>query len=494
MAQKFRIITFTFYSLLVFFIETARYHFNDSLRNVVIDFSCFFIFLYLTFNLRPINKIYIIITFFYEIVELICWRYNNKPFDFQMARGIDMIYVIRNHPIFILYAFVAFFFIGLFSSIDFWCFEIEIKRHNDTLLCIFGLYLLYFLTLNIYKAFYPFTDSLYYNQELLKRLRNQFFQPPTIKKIHPNEPFKNIVLYHVESLEMQTMGIYNTNTKYRGSMPFLSNLSQTTTFCSNAIQTIHTGFTSTSVLLVSTALPHICEMPLPSYKIANGFSDYLQLAGYDLLTYSFNFFDFMGLRTFLEAKGFTAFDELDNDQLKGDYLSHLYIENHVIPNLSKAEKPWVLYLHNEDTHIPFNVECEEFNVDPTYPKCLQAFNCWDSRFKRLVEALKKNGLNSTNTEVIIYGDHLAPGFFDDSYPLSRESRKLAILFPFMEKNTITKQVTLYDIPSTILHIADLEFSPPFAFGANIFSNETGVIPSEDDFMYLAGIPKRITPR
>lgn len=105
-----------------------------------------------------------------------------------------------------------------------------------------------------------------------------------------------------------------------------------------------------------------------------------------------------------------------------------------------------------------------------------------------MKTMGKVGLNASNTEVIIHGDHpimgrarLAP-FVDEKKP-----RRMFALFPFQPPGTVNKTINMYDIIPTFLYILGIEHDPPFPFGTPAFSNKTSRVPSSEELTYIASI-------
>jgi phosphoglycerol transferase MdoB-like AlkP superfamily enzyme len=133
--------------------------------------------------------------------------------------------------------------------------------------------------------------------------------------------------------------------------------------------------------------------------------------------------------------------------------------------------------------------CHAANLRPgkEYPAIIRAFNCLDQNVQRFIELCKALGLEK-NTEIVIHGDHIVWGDQTGIY----DSRKLIVIFPFRPPHRITKPSTYYDIPPTILDILELKYSPPFPFGASLFSDVIGAFPKDADFQFMHNLYSKYT--
>jgi phosphoglycerol transferase MdoB-like AlkP superfamily enzyme len=87
-----------------------------------------------------------------------------------------------------------------------------------------------------------------------------------------------------------------------------------------------------------------------------------------------------------------------------------------------------------------------------------------------------------NTELIISGDHLTMYSARVEFTLARN---LTLTFPFRKQDehwafAQSKTLSYFDVPPTILKAMNIEYSPPFPFGADIFGEKSGSPPTADD--------------
>lgn len=79
----------------------------------------------------------------------------------------------------------------------------------------------------------------------------------------------------------------------------------------------------------------------------------------------------------------------------------------------------------------------------------------------MIRRLKELGLNETNTEVVIHGDHQVKayecdtrGWLDPNIP-----RMMFMVMPFQKKQRVEKNITLYNIVPTLLDVMRIEHEP-----------------------------------
>jgi arylsulfatase A-like enzyme len=210
--------------------------------------------------------------------------------------------------------------------------------------------------------------------------------------------------------------------------------------------------------------------------------DYLSRVGYRLLSYQSNVFvgDFkkhMALHEY-ESRDFK------NHRCRRDWDLFTKLQSTVLPELRKELRPFVLHIANADCHaIPryfVDRRCKMRLV--AAPAIVRCFDCVDQIVERFIEAFEKSTLFKT-TDLLLYGDHV---LMEGNYKQIKlnEPRSLVLAWPYHEKKIVTKPVSVYDLGPTILKLLGVSYSPVFPFGADLFANETGKVPSVDDFQTI----------
>jgi phosphoglycerol transferase MdoB-like AlkP superfamily enzyme len=198
----------------------------------------------------------------------------------------------------------------------------------------------------------------------------------------------------------------------------------------------------------------------------------------------------MGMSTFLSDHGFTLYDAVQS-RAQSDMALFARLKNTILPDLTDRSKwPFCVLVLNEDTHFPFHVppECDDYLAKEGYPWRYRSFTCFDHNLRKFMVALEERGLLD-DAEVVIYGDHLAMGGTDDL----TEDRNLTVFFPLRPQNENWEQarrkqiMTYYDLAPTILNMLNIDYSPPFPFGADIYGPNIGSYPSEDDLKVVYGL-------
>jgi phosphoglycerol transferase MdoB-like AlkP superfamily enzyme len=94
-----------------------------------------------------------------------------------------------------------------------------------------------------------------------------------------------------------------------------------------------------------------------------------------------------------------------------------------------------------------------------------------------------------DTEVVIYGDHLAMAAISD---LTAE-RNLTMFLPMRPQDEAWKRghgkssMTYYDLAPTIMNLLNIDYYPPFPFGADLYGPDVGRYPLEDDLRMVYGL-------
>jgi membrane-anchored protein YejM (alkaline phosphatase superfamily) len=210
--------------------------------------------------------------------------------------------------------------------------------------------------------------------------------------------------------------------------------------------------------------------------------DYLSEAGYRLLSYQSNVFvgDFkkhMALHKY-ESKDFK------DHQCRRDWDLFAKLESVVLPELEYEFRPFVLHIANADCHaIPrYFVDQRCKKRLPQTPSIVRSFDCVDQIVERFIVAFEKSSLFKT-TDLLLYGDHV---LMEGNYKHIKlhEPRALVLAWPYHEKRIITKPVSVYDLGPTILKLLGVKYAPVFPFGVDLFSNQTGNVPTVDDFQTI----------
>jgi phosphoglycerol transferase MdoB-like AlkP superfamily enzyme len=177
-------------------------------------------------------------------------------------------------------------------------------------------------------------------------------------------------------------------------------------------------------------------------------------------------------------------------RLNDDALFEL-LEQEVLPALAADSSPFVLLILNADTHPDFLVgeQCDDFLIKESYLRVYRSFTCYDQHLEHFVRTMEQLGLDKT-TEVIIYGDHLTMGS-DVQWMLSVD-RNLTVFMPLRPQDEKwekwhSKPLSYYDFAPTVMELLEIDYSPPFPFGTDMFGDEVGKVASLDDLKLIYGI-------
>jgi phosphoglycerol transferase MdoB-like AlkP superfamily enzyme len=202
--------------------------------------------------------------------------------------------------------------------------------------------------------------------------------------------------------------------------------------------------------------------------------------------------EIMDMRGFFTSRGSQVIEAKDIGH-RGDRETMEWISKKFLPKLIQHNEPFVLQFLNEETHpFPnFVFEKTEYIKELAaegYPAAYLAFTWYDELLRRFIGDLEELGLKN-NTELIIVPDHLLMRGHES---LDGMERNLTLIFPWRKQDELwqraqRKQLSLYDVAPTILDLLEVEYSPSFPWGANVFGSETGKTPTADDFSMIYGL-------
>jgi phosphoglycerol transferase MdoB-like AlkP superfamily enzyme len=227
-------------------------------------------------------------------------------------------------------------------------------------------------------------------------------------------------------------------------------------------------------------------------------STYLSRLGYKLFTYGAGSWSLMGMKQFLQKKGYTVRDITEHQCKDDDELFEL-LHHDVLPQLAdKSQWPFVLLVLNVDTHSPYTIsgKCDDYLAKEDYPQIYREFNCMDQRLRRIVEWIKELNLDKSS-EVLISGDYISMGNWEGIIPTPRQ---LAVFLPFRPQNRVwkvaqnTRKLSYYDFAPTILDLLEVDYSPDFVFGKSMFGQKSGSVPSRNDLVFLYEVAIGADPR
>jgi phosphoglycerol transferase MdoB-like AlkP superfamily enzyme len=315
-----------------------------------------------------------------------------------------------------------------------------------------------------------------------------FLRSPAVTAHVPSPPSKpNLLILELESLENELLGPFNAD--YPSMLPFLSKYVQQGTHFKNVISQPYTTWSVASLFAVQCNLPlllhHVQANDQGKFHLTPNLrclGDFLAAAGYRLLSYQSNVF----VGEFKKHMALHHYDSRDykNHKCRRDWDLFAKLEASVRPELVASATPCVLHVANADCPaIPrYYVDRRCTNRMPGAPAIVRSFDCADQVVERFVRAFEASPLART-TDVLLYGDHV---LMEGNYKqiTLHEPRSLVLAWPYHEQRTIEREVTVYDIAPTVLRLLGVEYEPPMPFGADLFGNKSGKVPSPEDFQTI----------
>jgi hypothetical protein len=170
------------------------------------------------------------------------------------------------------------------------------------------------------------------------------------------------------------------------------------------------------------------------------------------------------LHNFLNLHHHTIFDESfhykTSDQDLFDWMNKL-----MLPILLKKRviKPFALFVHifGHD-----EVECRP-RFAPEYPRFFRSLDCLDQNIAAFLRNVEKYEKWMGKVEVVVHSIGLEERdvFVNHLFQV----RKMAFIVRNRKAGEIVREATLYDVPPTILDIANVEYSPRFPYGTSLLS-------------------------
>jgi hypothetical protein len=441
---------------------------------------------------------------FWEIFESAAWLSLGSNLKFQIFSSIDLNYVLGSHLTWILYAVLGLIGLLVFLVAPRLFFQ---RTYLIPLPAGFTYFLIYGSSLPVLlffettrKSLYPFNDVFFLRSELPeihKRITRSLSDPRILLSEPPLK--KNLIVIQLESLEKYALGEYSPY--YPGSMPYLSSLARNTTIADNLDSQPYTTWTASGTLLTRCGFPQIIRDPMywENRKHAHltqldripCYPDFLRLAGYDLYCYLTGSMQIMGVKAFFKARGYKTVDMSDHSFSEDWDVYHLILKE--LPDIIKQSKetgrPFVVDFITENTHPPYNVDPRcDIPFAANFPQELKAAACLDQTVHNFMDGLKELNITAENSEILMHADHICYG----DHPHIYDERKLFMMLPFRKQQRITKNGTYYDIPPTVMEILNFSYSPEFAFGKSLFSEEVGPFPNVDDFGFIHSLLAKYT--
>lgn len=492
-----------YFTILVIFFEIFKIIFNQSV-NVGLINSIFAFCLYsLPFYL--IKPIAFIINAL-EITECIAWFFTKEGVTVQVINSMDITWAY-NHHFELIYALIGIIIVNI---VIVWIpIPSNFKRKNYAelfLIILIVLTLFFVIKQNIKRSIDPFSQKMVLRnirdifdeiQKLNSSIKKNpvsdlmnFLSSPIESNRSENVKKPNLLILEIESLEYSVLGSFSAQNKRM--MPYVTSLVTNGHYFRNVISQPYTTWSVASMFSVQ------CNMPLLLQHVTAGdqgkfhlsprhkcLGDFLNMAGYKLISYQSNFF----IGDFLKQMKMHKWDCYDvyNHSFKRDWDVFKFVSDEVLKNLEKEKKPFVLHIANADCHaIP------KYFVDPRCMKRLpgtkaiiRSFDCVDQILENFFKKFEKSKLFDT-TEVILYGDHVLMSGNRKKIKFT-EPRSLVLSFPYRKKKADNKKVTLYDIAPTIMNMLGIQYSPKFPFGSDLFSKAPSHPPTVNDFEIIYNV-------
>jgi hypothetical protein len=492
-----------FYTLLISVLEVVKFTngqpFLNGIRNVSFSICSFLI----EYRFTRFAAFFLIAL---DVTETISWFYTKQGFNVQMLMALDLGWATTYHRD-LIWTFLALTIVLIFLVVA--PFPKALIRLRPWYTAFFGFSAL-ILGFDIFQSFAVNLDPFKNTQDIgglhrrIEELRSGFTNEgssfaqnstdivlkylltPIQARVVNEPPKRNLIILELESLEYELLGVYNQD--YPAMLPFLSKFVRQGTYFRNVISQPYTTWSVASLFGVQ------CNLPLLLHHVQSGdqgkfhlsqnircLGDYLDLVGYHLFSYQTSVF----VGQFKDHMKMHKYEALDfkNHRCRRDWDLFAKLRSEVLPGL-KNSTPFVLHIANADCHaIPkYYVDRRCENRMASAPAIVRSFDCVDQILEKFFDEFEKSAVFAT-TDLIMYGDHV---LMEGNYKqlTLHPPRSLVLTFPYHEQKEVVKPTSIYDIAPTLMSLLGIEYSPIFPFGADLFSNSVGRVPTLDDFQTI----------
>ena len=424
------------------------------------------------------------------------WIFTEAGITPRFLSAMDYGYALEATPDSIILISLALIMLLSYSVFPFRGAGVHIPREFAGASGIVAFITMFFVVQNKLDVMFPFRNLDAKATNSSRRIRRSFSTPWESHLIDPTKPKKNLILIEVESLESKAIGKFNS--WFPKSMPYLSSLTETSMYFTNIRMQPYTTWSAAGMFVVQCGLPLLQDDvhwdvrqfgDFHGYRRVPCISNFLYQNGYRLYAFCSATCNIMNMKNFLITRGFHTQDSDEHGFGDDTSLFH-WLERSMLPDLKGSSEPFVLLILSDDTHfIEFRVgsTCNDYLGDEGYPQGLRSFTCVDQLLKEFVDKVKELGLDE-NTEIVIYGDHIAMGDQTSVYGPNSE-RNLSVFFPLRAQDEgwrigRSKDLSYYDMAPTIMELMNIEYSPPFPFGRSMLKPGKGEVPNVNDFKQI----------
>jgi phosphoglycerol transferase MdoB-like AlkP superfamily enzyme len=466
---------------------------GEPLRTLIIDsyFFALFVFLFNVFNIPPALAA---VALLYQSAETISWYYTRTGITFRSMRSIDLPYSFQEMK---PYVFVG----SLTGMVIFACTHIPLKPPYSKqipsslvpLLLASEVLIGFIFIQDKINVLYPFRHRASSDIKMITRILNTFHERPTVHARKAN--LRNLVLFQIESLELAYIGKFNPD--FPLSMPWLSETTERYTYFTNFVSQPYTTWTAAGMFATQCGVPFIgrdITWIARSKERYTGLEHipciptFLSALGYKLFAYGSGQWSLFRMKQFWRRKGYQMQDSAEHHKVNDDALFE-WLADSVLPRLADTSQwPFVLLILNSDTHPGFHVgsECNDYLAKHGYPLVYRSFTCLDQHLKHFMKRFCELGFEK-NTEVVIYGDHLTMG---NTRRFISGPRNLTVFMPLRlqegkwRRAQFGRTMSYYDLAPTVMDLLEIDYSPRFPFGENLFGENAGRIPAVAEMQFI----------
>jgi hypothetical protein len=472
------------FAVVLIVIECAQVFLGESLYSFAIDSIFCSLFMVLIDN----HSFVAVLMLTYAVLDAVSWATIGTAMTFRFLQAVqDIAYGLRDTPKYFTGGALAVF--GLFAFAHFPVGNVRRVRGwvARLLLPFCGIFGFLFLQERL-NSLYPFRHSSQ-RGSLQGVIRNAF--GASLSARARRQPLRNLILIQAESFELSYLGQFNP--KWPLTMPWLSRQTHNCSYFTHVQSQPYTTWSSAGLFVTQCGFPLVVSdvrnqarnwSSWDRYASLKCMPDILRSLGYTLYAYGSGPLEVMEMKAFFVKRGYQTYDSAEHFRESDDDFFDL-LQEEVLPMLSNPRMwPFVLHVLNADTHTPYiriAAKCNDYLRHHGYPRVYRSFNCLDQYLERFFDAVRKNGLED-DTEVVIFGDHLTVAWVQRDLNVDRN---LTLIFPFRKQDdkwrrAAQKPLTYYDVVPTILELLEIDYSPKFPFGADIFGPDIGRPPAFED--------------
>lgn len=309
-----------------------------------------------------------------------------------------------------------------------------------------------------------------------------YVEPPKVTIVDVQK--KNVIMIYVESLELSMRGENSWNENFLDPLDELAGWTSTgLTPAPGTLWTTAGMFSSQCAIPLKPFFRHAVKATregfLPNLRCLG---DVLKDAGYDNTFIAGTDVNFGGMNLFFGAHGYSnlkgknelsQYKEHQNSHSWGGGLHDDELFSAALEEVKKRQgtnRPFMLSLITTDNHPVSGYPSPRCVINKTGDTLRDAIRCTPIQVKNFLDKLQRNGINQTNTVIVVMGDHPLMQGRDVGNKMQGERK---VYFKILGKNNVQgrTKLTHFDVAPTVLDLLGMiDKNRPWGLGYSAFSD------------------------